>query len=70
VAFKKLDGIDGSDLHRWAVSACADAFMKEINGIREVALRNLIKKPTEDNAAIVRSFDKVADLMNEAAKMQ
>jgi predicted trehalose synthase len=57
-------------MHRWAVSACADAFMKEIDGVRDVALRNLIKKPTEDNAAIVRSFDKVSDLMNEAAKMQ
>jgi hypothetical protein len=44
--------------------------MKEIDGIRDVALRNLIKRPTEDNAAIVRSFDKVSDLMNEAAKMQ
>lgn len=69
MAFKKLNGIDGSDMHRWGVSPCATAFMDEIAERREVALRALIKKPTEENAAVVRAYDKVSELMEIARKM-
>ena len=69
MAFKKLDGIDGSDMHRWSTSACASAFMDEIADRRRVALGALIKKPTEENAAVVRAYDRVERLMDEARKM-
>ena len=70
MAFKKLSGIDGSDLRLWASSSCAIAFLREIGEQRESALRNLIKSPTEGNAAIVRAFDKVESLMNEARNLK
>ncbi len=69
MAFKKLNGIDGSDMHRWSTNACASAFMDEIAERRRIALGALIKKPTEENAAVVRAYDKVAELMETARKM-
>ena len=39
--------------------------MDDIADRREVALRKLIKTPTEDLAAVVRAYDKVLFLFNE-----
>ena len=61
----KYKGIDSSDMQLWASCTCATAFMDDIADRREVALRKLIKTPTEDLAAVVRAYDKVLFLFNE-----
>ena len=43
--------------------------MDEVADRRRVALSALIKKPTEENAAVVRAYDRVERLMDEARKM-
>lgn len=71
MAFKKLEGCDSSDLELWANSAPARNFIREVNDVRAVALRELVKKGAknrEESASIVRSFDLVIGLFEEAAK--
>jgi hypothetical protein len=69
VAFNKLEGCDSSDMAIWATSAMSENFLKEIMVPREQALGRLIKKPTEEDAAIVRAYDRVVRLMEEAANI-
>ena len=66
VAFKKLTNCDSSDLSLWANSKASGEFMKEVMTERAKALRALIKSPTEESASIVRAYDRVAGLMEEA----
>lgn len=69
MAFKKLVNCDSSDVALWANGIVAREFEKEIDGHREKSLRALIKKPTEENAAEVRAYDKVKSLLEEARRM-
>lgn len=70
MSFKKLDGCDSSDMNIWADSAMAGNFMREVGERRDKALRDLVKKPSEENAAIVRSYDSINSLFNEAKTMK
>lgn len=70
MSFKKLDGCDSSDMNIWADSAMAGNFLREVDDQRKAALGRLIKKPTEENAAIVRSFDFVKRLFEDARNMK
>ena len=69
MAFKKLINCDASDVSLWARGVVAGEFEKEIDECREKSLRALIKKPTEENAAEVRAFDRVKSLLEEARRM-
>jgi hypothetical protein len=46
-----------------------DNFIREIMVPRKQALSRLIKKPTEEDAAIVRAYDRVMSLIEEARNM-
>ena len=70
MAFKRLDGCDSSDMTAWAMSPMAQNFLREIEERRGKALRDLIKSPTEENAAVVRAYDHVKSLFEEAQKMK
>ena len=69
MAFRKLINCDGSDMALWARSAMAETFILEVMVPREQALGRLIKHPTEEDAATVRAYDRVARLFEEAKKM-
>jgi hypothetical protein len=66
MAFRKLEGCDMSDMNLWAKSLPAQNFIKEVNERRAKALRALIKCGNEENAAIVRAYDFVSRLFDEA----
>jgi len=66
----KLEDCDASDMNIWADSYCAKSFMREVEGRRKAALGKLVKKPTEENAAIVRSFDSIMRLFEDARTMK
>jgi hypothetical protein len=70
MAFKKLINCDSSDVGLWARHTVAYEFEKEIEQCRAKSLRDLIKKPTEENAAEVRAFDRVVSLLEEARNLQ
>jgi len=71
MAFKRLPPtIDSSDMTNWAMSQCAQVFLMEVGVRRDKALRDLIKSPTEENAAIVRAYDHVTSLMKEAQNLR
>lgn len=70
MAFKKLESCDSSDMVVWAGSIPSREFLKEVAKLRCVSLRRLIKEPTEQNAAEVRAFDKVSELMEEARNLK
>jgi hypothetical protein len=70
MAFKKLQGCDSSDMVLWAMSPMAQNFLTEIGERRDVALRKLIKSPTEESAAVVRAYDHVTSLLEEAQKLK
>jgi hypothetical protein len=44
--------------------------MREVGERRKTALNRLVKKPTEENAAIVRSFDYIMRLFEDARTMK
>ena len=71
MAFRKLPtGIDRSDMELWAKNRCATVFMEELGVLRDNALRALIKRPTEEDAAIVRAYDRVSALREEAKNLK
>ena len=69
MGFKKLEDCDSSDMFIWANSAPTKNFVREIMVPRNQALGRLIKKPTEEDAAIVRAYDRVMSLIEEARCM-
>jgi len=66
MAFRNLDGCDMSDMKIWAQSIPADNFIKEVRDRRARAIRTLIKHGNEENAAVVRAYDFVNRLFEEA----
>ena len=70
MAFRKLKDCDSSDMTAWAMSAMAQNFLWEVDERRAKALRDLIKAPTEENAARVRAYDHVKGLFKEAQNMR
>lgn len=70
MAFKKLQGCDSSDMTIWAMSPMAQNFLAEVEERRGAALRKLIKSPTEESAAVVRAYDYVTSLFEEAQKLR
>jgi len=72
MAFKRLVDCDKSDVSLWAGSNPAKNFLKEIEDVRDVALRDVIRKDSknrEESAAIVRSFDLIIGLFKEARNL-
>ena len=71
MSFKKLpQGLDKSDIELWARNRVATTFLKEVMVHRENALRALIKKPTDELAAVVRAYDSVERLFEEAKNLK
>jgi hypothetical protein len=70
MAFRKLEGCDSSDMAIWAMSPMASNLLREVEDRRAKALRDLIKAPTEENAAVVRAYDCVMSLFEEARKLK
>lgn len=68
--FKKLEGCDSSDMTVWAMSPMAQNFLGEVKERRDTALNKLIKGPSEENAAVVRTYDKITRLFEEAQKLK
>jgi hypothetical protein len=68
VAFNKLGDYDKSDLMAWANHGIAKIFVEEIMVLRNMSLKKLIKKPTEEYAADVRAYDKILSLIEEARR--
>jgi len=66
----RLEDCDASDMNIWADSYCAKSFIREVSTRRKAALGKLVKKPTEENAAIVRSFDSIMRLFEDARTMK
>jgi hypothetical protein len=50
----------------WASCACATAFIDDIEELRDLAIKKLIKSPTENLAAVVRAYNKILGLFNES----
>lgn len=69
MAFKKLDGCDKSDMSLWGLAVTTRNFKMELDSMREQALRNLIKTPSDGAAERVRVLDSVLGLIEEAANM-
>lgn len=67
--FSKLEGCDGSDMSRWAKSVPAMNFIAKMSEYKDIELKKLIKKPTEENAAYVRVWQKMESLFKEAREM-
>lgn len=70
MAFNSLTGCDSSDVQIWASSPVARNFIEEVVSRRETALRELIKSPSEESAAIVRAYDHVLGLFKEARELK
>lgn len=73
MAFKKLEGCDGSDMALWAVSAPAANFEREVVFMRDMASRALLDCKAEDHdqhAQKVKAFNKVLGLLEEARKLK
>ena len=70
MSFRKLDNCDSSDMTAWAMSPMAQNFLREIGERRDKALRDLIKSPSEESAAVVRAYDHVTSLFKEAQNMK
>lgn len=67
--FKKLEGCDESDMSRWARSVPANNFVSKMLEYKDIELKRLIKKPTEENAAYVRVWERMESLFKEAREM-
>lgn len=67
--FKKLEGCDESDMSRWARSVPANNFASKMLEYKDIELKRLIKKPTEENAAYVRVWERMESLFKEAREM-
>ena len=66
MAFNKLGDFDKSDVSAWANHGITHIFVQEIDVLRGMSLKKLIKKPTEESAADVRAFDKILSIIEEA----
>lgn len=64
----KYTDCDASDMQSWANTPMAKSLEAEVLSLRDVALRRLIKKPTEADAAEVRSFEKILTLFKECRR--
>jgi len=56
-------------MSRWAKSVPAMNFIAKMSEYKDVELKKLIKKPTEENAAYVRVWQKMESLFKEAREM-
>lgn len=62
-------GIDKSDLHRWATSNEAKAFVKEIETLKRKSFSKLLKegaKHHDKNAESYNAYESILKLLNEA----
>ncbi len=70
MAFNKLIECDRSDIAVWAGMPACKEFVREIADGRDKCLRDLIKKPTEENASMVRVYDKILGFIEEAQRLK